>query len=257
LHEPEVRTGQSKENGMTANASYQPATTQPAPNHPEAHTVRAPACTPAERITRSLLGYGVIAGPIYVVVSLAQAVLREGFDLSRHEWSLLANGPWGWIQIANLVLTGLMVVAAAVGYRRRLTDGIGRSWAPRLLAVYGISIVAAGIFTADPMSGFPLGTPEGPPASPTVHGLLHLAAGSVGFLAVIATTFILARRFRSEGRPVRAVFSALTGIVFLAGFAAIASGSGTPVVNLTFTAAVVLMWAWITSTSASLYRHSS
>jgi hypothetical protein len=33
-----------------------------------------PNCTPAGRITRSLLGYGIIAGPLYVVVALAQAL---------------------------------------------------------------------------------------------------------------------------------------------------------------------------------------
>ncbi|MEN3309228.1 MAG: hypothetical protein V7603_5430, partial [Micromonosporaceae bacterium] len=41
-------------------------------------------CDPAARITRSLLGYGVIAGPGYVVVSLVQALTRDGFDLRRH-----------------------------------------------------------------------------------------------------------------------------------------------------------------------------
>jgi hypothetical protein len=109
-------------------------------------------CSPARRITRSLLGYGVLAGPFYICVSLAQALTRGGFDLSRHEWSLLANGPGGWVQVLNLVLTGLMVVAAATGFRRSLRDGRdgrdGRAarWAPRLLAVYGVSLVAAGAF---------------------------------------------------------------------------------------------------------------
>src|SRR4051812_12417472 len=104
---------------MSANLSYRPLASAPTSSASEA------ACTPRERVTRSLLGYGVIAGPFYVAVSLAQAVVRDGFDLSRHEWSLLANGSWGWIQVANLVLTGLMVVAASVGFRGRMTSGVG------------------------------------------------------------------------------------------------------------------------------------
>src|SRR5215213_236787 len=216
-----------------------------------------PACTPEERVTRSLLGYGVIAGPMYVGVSLLQGLLRDGFDFSRHEWSLLANGPWGWIQVANLVLTGLMVVAAAVGYRRRMTSGPGRRWAPRLLAVYGASLVAAGIFTADPMLGFPAGTPDGPPASISIHGILHIVAGGVGFLALIVATFVLARRFGHEGRRMYAAFSIATGAVFLAAFAGIASGSSTPATNLAFTAAVILMWVWVSATSLRLYRQQS
>src|SRR3954454_12334682 len=92
-------------------------------------------CDPGTRVTRSLLGYGVLAGPIYVTVSLAQAVTRPGFDLSRHEWSLLATGPHGWIQITNLVLTGAMVLAFAVGLRRALAGGPAARWAPRLVGV--------------------------------------------------------------------------------------------------------------------------
>ena len=46
---------------------------------------KAQACAdPTARVTRSLAGYGVVAGPVYVGVSLAQALTREGFDLTRH-----------------------------------------------------------------------------------------------------------------------------------------------------------------------------
>ncbi len=214
----------------------------------------APPCTPEQRVTRALLGYGIVAGPFYVAVSLTQAALREGFDLTRHPWSLLANGPAGWIQIANLILTGLMVTAAAVGYSRALRGGIGRRWVPILLATYGISLIGAGVFRADPMDGFPVGTPAGPPVFPTLSALLHLVFGGVGFLAMIIATFVLARRFRHEGRHRRAVASIVTGVAFLAAFVGIASGSGSPAVNLAFTAAVLLIWGWLSSTSRYFYR---
>jgi Protein of unknown function (DUF998) len=77
------------------------------------------------RVTRSLLGYGVIAGPFYVVVSLVQALTRDGFDLTRHAWSLLANGELGWVQVANFAVTGAMLVAFAVGLHRALAGGRG------------------------------------------------------------------------------------------------------------------------------------
>src|SRR5215213_7744376 len=77
----------------------------------------------AAAVTRSLLGYGVLAGVVYLAVGLAQALTRDGFDLTHHDLSLLANGPYGWIQIANLVLTGLMVIAAAAGVRRAMRPG--------------------------------------------------------------------------------------------------------------------------------------
>lgn len=62
------------------------------------HAPSVRVCTPEARVTKSLLGYGVLAGPCYVTVSLAQALAHKGFDLTRHDWSLLAAGAWGWIQ---------------------------------------------------------------------------------------------------------------------------------------------------------------
>jgi hypothetical protein len=37
---------------------------------------RRDECSPADRVTKSLLGYGVIAGPVCVAVALARALTR-------------------------------------------------------------------------------------------------------------------------------------------------------------------------------------
>ena len=42
------------------------------------------------RQTRALLICGLIAGPFYIVVGLIQALTRHGFDIMRHDLSLLA-----------------------------------------------------------------------------------------------------------------------------------------------------------------------
>ena len=83
------------------------------------------ACDRATAVTKSLLGYLVLAGPFYVLVSLAQALTRTGFSVRRDEWSLLALGHLGWIQMANLALTGAMVIAGAVGMRRAMSRASG------------------------------------------------------------------------------------------------------------------------------------
>ena len=57
------------------------------------------------RITKSLLGYGVIAGPIYVLAVAGQMAMRDGFDPTRHAASQLANGDFGWIQITTFLVT--------------------------------------------------------------------------------------------------------------------------------------------------------
>ena len=46
-------------------------------------------------LTRPLLVCGLIAGPFYVVIGLIQALTRPGFNLLRHDLSLLANGEFG------------------------------------------------------------------------------------------------------------------------------------------------------------------
>jgi hypothetical protein len=208
-------------------------------------------CSPAGRVTRSLLGYGVLAGPLYVTVSLAQAFTRDGFDPSRHEWSLLADGGLGWIQSTNLALAGVMSVAFAVGLGRALP---GTRWAARLVGGYGLGLVGAGAFRADPALGFPPGTPGGQPSHVSWHGMLHLGFGAVGFTCIAIACLLVGARWGRDGRPGWARFSQVTGVVFLLGFGAVAAGAGAVWANLFFTATVILVWAWMCAVAVTLYR---
>ena len=52
----------------------------------------------------------MLAGPFYLALGLIQALVRDGFDFARHPLSVLANCPGGWVQTANFVLTGVLVV---------------------------------------------------------------------------------------------------------------------------------------------------
>ena len=205
------------------------------------------------RITKSLLGYGVIAGPIYVVAVAFQMAIRDGFDPTRHAASQLANGDLGWIQIATFVITGAMTIAAAVGVRRALGPGRLSAWASALLGAYGVGLVLAGVFRADPSDGFPPGTPPGM-GEVSWHGLTHLAVATLGFACLVAACFVLGAWFARAGLPSWAWFSRITGVVFAGSFMALASGTGGAATILVFTAAVVLVWAWLTAVSVNLYR---
>jgi hypothetical membrane protein len=200
--------------------------------------------------TSRLLTCGVLAGPIYIVVVAVQALTRPGFDITRHAASLLSNGDLGWIQITNFLVTGALVIACAVGMWRVL-----HTRASFLIGTYGASLIAAGVFVADPALGFPPGVASPEPMS--WHSLLHFVAGAVGFLALIVGCFVFARRFASAGERGWAAFSLLTGIVFFAGFAGIASGGGQPAFTIAFTLAVILAWTWLSTVSAHLIRQAS
>ncbi|MGN9843925.1 DUF998 domain-containing protein [Nonomuraea sp. H19] len=211
-----------------------------------------PAARPIS-IKRPLLGFGVVAGPLYVSVALAQAFTREGFDLTRHPWSFLANGDLGWIQTANFVVTALATIACAAGLRRSLSPGRGAQWAPRLVGAFGAGMIGAAIFPADPAMGFPAGTPEGPGAI-TLSGILHLAIGGVGFLCMVAACYVMASRFAGEGRRGWAGYSRVTGTLFLGAFVGIASGGGVAWANLAFVAGILAIWSWLSLVSLKLFR---
>lgn len=216
-----------------------------------------PACDPATRVTRSLLGYGVVVGPLYVVVVVAQAVLRPGFDLSRDDASLLSNGNFGWIQVVNFVVSGLMVLACAVGVRRALHAGRRATWGPRLLGLFGVGLIAAGVFVADPMNGFPAGAPSGHPATISMHGALHIISAGIGFIGLIAACFVLAGRLSLDGSRRLAIASRATGVIFLIGFVAVATGSSSPAVVAGFWFALLVAWTWLATLAVHLYRQTA
>jgi hypothetical protein len=206
------------------------------------------ACSPADRVTKSLLGYGMIAGPLYVGLSLGQALAHPGFDLTRHAWSLLGAGPWGWVQQLNLIVTGAMVIAFAVGLARSTQT----RWGPRLVGLFGLGMIVAGVCVADPMDGYPVGAPT--PARPTWHGTGHMIAGSVGFLAMVVGAQLLARTFARHGHPGLSWWSRITGIFFLVSIVAVGSGSAQPILILGFTAGVVAVFALIAGVARQQYR---
>jgi hypothetical membrane protein len=196
-----------------------------------------------QKVTKSLLSAGAIAGPFYIIIGLIQAFTRPGFDITRHALSLLSNGDLGWIQITNFILSGLLVMAGALGIRRAI-EGKSKTWGTLLIGIYGLSLIGAGIFKADPAMGFPVGTPEGTTTMST-HGILHFMTGGIGFLALIAACFVFARRFGSMGEKSWAIYSIFTGIVFFASFVGIASGSGNPLTILGFWIGLIFAWTWI------------
>jgi len=211
------------------------------------HTTRS-ECSPAQRVTRSLLGYGVLAGPTFVITSIAQALAHDGFDLTRHAWSQLAAGPQGWIQIANFLLSGAMVFAFAVGLRRSSPS----RWAPGLITTYGLGMIASGLLVADPAAGYPVGVPT--PSTPTWHGIGHFMAAAVSFTALVIATFVLARTFARSNARRLAFWSRLTGIGFAAAFFGLSSGSSGPAVILSFVAAVIAAWVWLAAVAVHQYR---
>ena len=207
-------------------------------------------CTRAQRVTRSLLGYGVLAGVVFETSILVQGLTRHGFRIAHDDASLLANGPLGWIQVATFLVSGAMTIAAAAGVHRALPS----RWAARLIGIYGAGLVAAGIFSADPASGFGPGAPLGKATHISWHGAGHLISASTGFLALIAACLVVAHYFSRHGRRGLAIYSRVTGVAFGAAFAAVTTGSSSSAIVLPFYAAILAAFAWLAVVSVHLYR---
>jgi hypothetical protein len=47
-----------------------------------------------ELVTRTLLSYGVVAGPCFLLIFAIQGFARSEFHFSRTEPSMLSLGPW-------------------------------------------------------------------------------------------------------------------------------------------------------------------
>ena len=213
-------------------------------------------CSPAQRVTKSLLGYGVLAGVTFEASILIQGLTRHGFRLAHDDASLLSNGPLGWIQIATFLVAGAMTIAAAAGLRRALAGRAGGTWGPRLIAVYGAALMAAGALRADPADGFGPGAPAGKAAHVSWHAAGHLISASIGFTALIVACFVVARYFARARQRGLAGYSRVTGLAFLAAFAGVTTGSSAGAVVLPFYAGVLLAWIWIAVTSVYLYRQA-
>jgi hypothetical protein len=205
-----------------------------------------------ESKTSTLLACGAAAAPIYIVVGAAQVIARDGFDVTRHAISHLSNGDSGWIQVANFLLSGGLVLAGALGVRRRLHPGRGGTWGPILLAAWGIGLLGAGVFIADPAPGFPPGA-QAPPAIST-SGMLHFVFGALGFYAIMAACLVFARRFAAMRSRGWAAYSLFTGVAFFLSFAGVASGSTAAATMLLFYAAVAWTWIWHSMIHVKLRR---
>jgi hypothetical protein len=120
-----------------------------------------------------------------------------------------------------------------------LHSGKAAIWGPRLLGLFGLLLITAGIFVTDPGQGYPVGI--APPANPTGHGIIHALSGLAIFIVVPIAAFVMSRRFASD--PTWrgwALYSVLTGLVMLAG--------------LLQRIGIIAGWVWVSLFAIALLR---
>src|SRR5688500_19005496 len=176
-----------------------------------------PALDASNMRTRLLLICGALAGPFFTIVWFVQGLTRANYDPMRYAISSLSVGEFGWIQIANFLITGTLILAFSVELRRELRGPSGSVWGPLLIGLIGIGLIGSGIFVTDPLNGYPPGTPL-LPTERTVHGILHDLFGVPVFLGLPIACFVFAGYFARRGERHWASYSRLSGIGMLAVF---------------------------------------
>lgn len=163
--------------------------------------------------TRLLLACGAIGPLLNMVVLLIIGAIRPGYNALLIPDSNLELGEAGWIQIANYVVTGVLLLGFAIGLGRVLRTGRGSTWGPILLGIYGLTFIVTGIFVTDPVLGYP----PGASSAPTFYGTLHNLFGQLQFISLIAACFVLARRDAADPARLGWVwYSVATGLLIAA-----------------------------------------
>src|SRR3712207_1859972 len=152
----------------------------------------------------------------------------------------LALGPYGWIQVLNFVVSGLLLMLLAVGLHVGM-DGRGSRVGPGLLLMAGAAMALMG-FETDPIFR------EGPR---TLHGWIHDLAFALFILALLPSFFFLWQRFRkaAPSAPWRnhARYTLATGVI-----AALLIS----LPSVAYYLFVVVVLAWMEVTAIRLWRLS-
>jgi uncharacterized membrane protein YidH (DUF202 family) len=147
-----------------------------------------------------------VIGPfLFGSVLLVLSVLEYDFMLAMGAWpSGLALGPYGSAQVANFVVSGLLLALFAYGLHLGMRGGRGSTLGPALLLVAGLAMALMG-FETDPIRRV------GPRS---LHGTIHDAAFVIFVVTFLAALFSLWRRFNEDPRwQGHARYTLATGIL--------------------------------------------
>jgi hypothetical membrane protein len=210
----------------------------------------------SRRTSRVLLLCGAIGASLFVVVALVEGALRPGYDAIRLPISLLSLSDQGWIQTFNFRMCGALMVIFAVGLWLRTSSwGTEAKLGAAFVALFGLGLVGAGLFPADPGGGYPPGARVGS----TDTGTLHDVASLVVFVSLAVAAGSYGRAFAFRGKQVWAWYSVATAALVVICFALMfyaffGRNDLTPVGGLIQRAVVLVGWLWVTLLAIHLIR---
>ena len=138
----------------------------------------------ANSAQRWLLWAGILAPVLFAFVFTIDGLLTHGYSAADEAISYLDLGTNGWIQRANFILFGLLLLAFLLGYVPRMRPILGQAWltaASIFFVLSGLGWIMAGLFVPNPYLAPQVPWP----------GVLHQLSVIVAFLPFAIACFIL------------------------------------------------------------------
>src|SRR5579884_2818900 len=146
------------------------------------------AVRPGSRLQRLLLAGGAAGPVLFAAAYTLEGLARPGYDAVRETISSLSLGSDGWLQVANFVVFGLLIMLSAPAWRAALAPGRGAAAIPIAKVAIGVGLILAGIFETAPADAAVVG----------LGGTLHNVASYVALGGTWISTFLFAARFARE-----------------------------------------------------------
>lgn len=156
-------------------------------------------------------------------------------------------------------MAGTLFLAAAAGLARAGDRAASSRAAPALIGAAGAGLIGSAVFTTDPVSGDPPGTPDAL-TQPSRSGIAHNLAAIPVFLGLPAAALISSWRAWRAGQRGSTLYSAGTAAIVPAAMTLAAAGFGqSPRLvrygGLFQRASIVTGMAWLTTLSARALQH--
>lgn len=133
---------------------------------------------------------GVIAPLLFVIIFMLEPFLHPGYNSLSMFVSELSLGSYGWIQILNFIIFGILLII----FSREVASIFSARNLPRtgpvLLVIIGISYLLSGPFVTDPGTIFA--------AQKSIHGIIHGIFGAIVFTLMPIVCFVFLISFRSD-----------------------------------------------------------
>lgn|SRR5665213_49230 len=142
---------------------------------------------------RQMAALAGMMGPIlFVSIFTVEGWLRPNYQSSEMFVSALSLGPRGWIQIANFMVFGILLLVFAWGVAIEFNNGKKFRAGSTLLVIVALCYLFSGPFVMDPTGTLP--------NQMSLHGTLHGIFGGIVFLLMPICCFFFLRRFREDPR---------------------------------------------------------